>query len=79
MVAPGEEVYNVYITTTQRTGSLDHMHEQKGEITVVGGAVAGTSYKVRIKLYSASEIQIQTTLSAWVDGGETIPVDPSDF
>lgn len=78
MVAPGEEVYKIKITTTQHTGSLDHMHVQEGEIRVAGGAVVGTSYKVLITLYSASEIQVQTTLSKW-ETGETIPVNPSDF
>lgn len=80
MVAPGETEYAVSITTTQQTGDLSNTFVHEGTINIPGGpAIAGTSYKVAITLFGASEIKVQTSLDAWIDGGPAIPVTPSDF
>ena len=79
MVSPGQEEYDVFITTTQemRDGRLNTI-TTPSKINVAstngGPAIAGTSYKVVITLYGQSEIQLTTSLTGW-NSGVDIPVD----
>lgn len=82
MVAPGEKEYEISIVTTQTVDGDGNTNtfEQTSKITIPesGVALAGSSYKIQIKLYGLSKIpEITANLTGWKDGGP-IDVSPSD-
>lgn len=80
MVAPMESEYLVHITTKQQIedGTTNtYVSEGKIKITADGQpsvARPGTSYKVTVKLYGLSKIELTTKLTGWASG-EDINVD----
>lgn len=82
LVAPDSE-YEISIYTTQNVQEVrdgDYVARtdvMTDKLTLDGGFLAGTSYNVNIKVYALSEIDINATLTPWVEGDE-IQLDPMD-
>ncbi len=80
LVAPDSE-YEISIYTTQNVQEVKdgeyvaRKDAMTDKLTVDGGFLAGTSYNVNIKVYSMSKIDINATLTPWVEGDE-IELDP---
>ena len=86
MVAPYSEEYKVHVTTSQPLdGGRTNTFVSEGTISIVertsdfeqptkAAALPGTSYKVTVKLYGLSKIELETKLTGWVSG-ENIEVD----
>lgn len=80
MVAPGESEYKVRVKTAQALENGDvNIFVSEGTIRVTADgvpatAMPGTSYKVTVKLYGLSKIELTTKLTGWALG-EDINVD----
>ncbi len=80
MVAPLQSEYTVNITTAQQVdGGETNIYVNKGKIRIMtegtpSVAYPGTSYKVTVKLYGLSKIELTTKLTGWTIG-EDIEVD----
>lgn len=82
MVSPGQEKYDIFITTDQTlVGGEVNTTRYQSEINVAstngGPAIAGTSYKVKVTLYGQSKIELTTSLTGW-NSGTDIPVDTAN-
>lgn len=47
-------------------------------VTIDGGFLKGTSYKIKVKVYGSEKIDVTTTLTGWTDGGNKT-VDSEEF
>lgn len=78
MVAPGSEEYELIVWVSQNVGTgskTNFIDNKKIVIPNAGPALAGTSYNVKIVVYSLEKIDVEAKLDSWKDGGNIV-IDP---
>lgn len=84
-VKPNQTEYALKISyqyPIQGEGGAEEFMEDEYEATIKLNTAAdepllvGYSYNVNIKIYGIEEIELETTLHEWEDGGEAIEIDP---